>query len=470
MNDFRDHDKQIQFIMTPATAQPVTAERFHTAMAALEIRPPVAVAVSGGADSMALLLLCRDWLNRFDDTGGANGLLALTVDHGLRPEAAIEARQVAEWCGAQGITHRTLRWTEDKPAGCIQAAARQKRYALLEAACLDAGIRDLLLAHHREDQAETLLLNLMRGSGVHGLSAMQPVSAQGRLRLIRPLLDFPKSALRATLHAAGQDWIEDPSNHDRHYARVRMRTLYRHLIDEGMPPERLTATALHMQRARAAIDHYTDELLSQAAIISGAGIAWLDPSVLSAAPEEVGLRALARLVTAIGAQRYTPRLNRLENLYVWLCDQPGTGGRTLSGCQLLPHRGRILILRELASIGPDLDLEPGQTGNWDGRFDISLNRTVAPQYAGQSPFTIRAVGAAGLQQIRALRTEQPASHLPALAMRAMPGVWGGDTLLAAPHLFYHHPQAPLPRDTVTLTFAPRHPVFCEPPNSGNDQA
>lgn len=439
-------------------------------MAALDIRPPVAVAVSGGADSMALLLLCRDWLNQFDDADGCDRLLALTVDHGLRPESATEARQVADWCRAQGIAHQTLRWTEDKPAGCIQAAARQKRYALLEAACIDAGIGDLLLAHHREDQAETLLLNLMRGSGVHGLSAMQPVSAQGRLRLIRPLLDFPKSALRATLHAAGQDWLEDPSNHDSHYARVRMRTLYQHLVDDGMPPDRLTATAAHMQRARAAIDHYTDELLSQAAAVADAGIAWLDASVLSAAPEEVGLRALARLVTAIGAQRYTPRLNRLENLYAWLCEKPGAGGRTLSGCQLLPHRGRILILREMASIGPDLDLEPGQSGNWDGRFDVSLSRAAASQYAGQTHLTIRAVGEAGMQQIRALRTEQPASDLPAIAMRVMPGVWGGDALLAAPHLLYHHPQATLSQGAVTLNFAPRHPVLCKPFSSGSDQA
>lgn len=456
--------------MTPVTAQPVTAERFQTAMDALEIRPPVAVAVSGGADSMALLLLCRDWLNQFDDTGSGDGLLALTVDHGLRPEAATEARQVADWCRTLGIAHQTLRWTEDKPVGCIQAAARQKRYALLEAACIDAGIGDLLLAHHREDQAETLLLNLMRGSGVHGLSAMQPVSVQGRLRLIRPLLEFPKSALQATLHTAGQDWIEDPSNHDSHYARVRMRTLYRHLVDEGMPPERLSATTLHMQRARAAIDHYTDELLSQAAIISGAGIAWLDPSVLSAVPEEVGLRALARLVTAIGAQRYTPRLNRLETLYSWLCERPGAGGRTLSGCQLLPHKERVLILREMASIGPDLDLEPGQSGNWDGRFDISLSRAAASLCTGRTHLAIRAVGEAGMQQIRALRTAQPATNLPAIAMRVMPGVWRGDTLLAAPHLFYQHPQAMLPQGAVTLTFAPRHPVFCKPLNSGNDRA
>ena len=456
--------------MTPETAQPVTTEYFQTAMAALDVQPPVAVAVSGGADSMALLLLCRDWLRRSSDSGWADGLLALTVDHGLRRNSAAEAQRVAGWCADLGIAHRILQWADDKPTSSIQAAARQKRYALLEAACAERGIGDLLLAHQREDQAETLLLNLMRGSGVHGLAAMQPLSKRGKLRFVRPLLDVPKSDLYATLRAAGQDWIEDPSNHDSHYARVRMRTLYRHLRDEGMPPERLTATAAHMQRARAAIDHYTDELLSKAAIVGDAGVAWLDPARLSAAPEEVGLRAIARLITAIGAQRYTPRLSRLESLYQWLCAQPVTGGKTLSGCQLMPHKGRILILREMASIGPDLRLAPGQSGRWDARFDVALGRETASLCAGQPYFSVRAVGEVGLQQIRAMQTARPAANLPVVALRVMPGIWRGDALLAVPDLCYRHPAAAILQRAVTLDFAPRHPVFCKPLNNGNDRA
>ena len=456
--------------MTPETAQPVTTERFQAAMATLNVRPPIAVAVSGGADSMALLLLCRNWLRQVDDRNRADGLLALTVDHGLRRNSAAEAHQVANWCTDLGIVHQILLWENDKPASSIQAAARQKRYALLESACAAHGIRDLLLAHHREDQSETLLLNLMRGSGVNGLAAMQPRSKYGKLCLVRPLLDVPKSDLYATLRAAGQDWIEDPSNRDAHYARVRMRTLYRHLRDEGMPPDRLAATAAHMRRARAAIDHYTDELLSDAAFVGDAGIAWLDPVRLSAAPEEVGLRALARLVTSIGAQRYTPRLSRLEGLYQWLCAQPLAGGRTLSGCQLLPHRGRILIVREFAALGPDINLTPGQTERWDERFDVSLSRTAEALCARQAPLYVRALGEAGLRQIRISEANRPAADLPAIAQRVIPGIWRGDELLAAPHLSFLQPAAEKLQDAVTLTFAPRHPVSHATPSNGNDRA
>lgn len=456
--------------MTPETAQPVTTEHFQKAMANLAVQPPVAVAVSGGADSMALLLLCRQWLRQFNDDGRADGLVALTVDHGLRHNSAAEAQQVATWCADLEITHRILRWEDEKPAKSIQAAARQKRYALLESACAAFGIRNLLLAHHREDQAETLLLNLMRGSGVSGLAAMQPLSQRGSLRLGRPLLDIPKSDLHATLRAAGQDWIEDPSNHNSRYARVRMRTLYKHLIDEGMPPDRLAATAAHMRRARTAIDHYTDELLSHATIASDAGIAWLDPVRLSAAPEEVGLRAVARLLTSIGAQRYTPRLSGLEKLYAWLCTSPQAGGKTLSGCQLLPHKGRILVLREMASIGPDINLGPGQAGRWDERFDVSLSEAAASLCTEEEHLTVRAVGEAGMRQIRATGTARPAANLPATALRVMPGIWRGDDLLAAPHLFYRHPTAAILQGGVRFAFAPRHPVFCEPLSSDSDPA
>ncbi|MAG22807.1 MAG: tRNA lysidine(34) synthetase TilS, partial [Rhodospirillaceae bacterium] len=181
-----------------------------------EPEPCVAVAVSGGCDSMALALLAHDWAQ-----GRGGQTVALSVDHRLRWESGAEARQAGRWLKARGLTHHILSWTGDKPRHGVQAAAREARYRLLFDWCRRHGVLHLLLAHHQEDQAETFLLRLGRGSGVDGLAGMAPLSEVPTMRLLRPLLDVPKARLVATLQSRGQEWVEDPSNRDLAYARVR---------------------------------------------------------------------------------------------------------------------------------------------------------------------------------------------------------------------------------------------------------
>ncbi len=176
---------------------------------------PLAVAVSGGADSMALLCLAARW--------GKRPLTALTVDHGLRAESAEEARRVKGWAEAQGVPHVTLAWRGEKPKANLQAAARAARYGLLAQWCRDARVEGLLLAHTLDDQAETVLLRLARGSGVNGLAAMAPATRLRGVTLLRPLLGISRARIVATLEALRQPWIEDPSNEDTRFARVRLR-------------------------------------------------------------------------------------------------------------------------------------------------------------------------------------------------------------------------------------------------------
>ncbi|WP_244434174.1 tRNA lysidine(34) synthetase TilS, partial [Azospirillum sp. B506] len=200
---------------------PVTPEEFARTLAAIggfEPAPAVAVGVSGGGDSVALVLLLRHWVA---ERGGT--LLALTVDHGLRPESGDEAAAVGQAMARLGVPHRVLRWEGTKPSAGVQAAARTARHRLLGAACAGAGILHLALAHHRDDQAETVLLRLARGSGIDGLAGMAPVRADGAVRVIRPLLGFSHDRLLATCRAEGVDWIEDPSNHNPRFARARLR-------------------------------------------------------------------------------------------------------------------------------------------------------------------------------------------------------------------------------------------------------
>jgi len=191
------------------SADPLTAQEVADALDTCGIGADeqVAVAVSGGADSLCLALMVAE----------ARPTVCLTVDHGLRPEAANEAAMVHDFLARRGIEHETLEWEGEKPAANIQAVAREARYQLMTAWCRDKGIKWLLTAHHLDDQAETLLLRLARGSGVYGLAAMAPVSnppvgGGAPPRLARPFLDFPKARLVATLNAMAVDWVEDPSN------------------------------------------------------------------------------------------------------------------------------------------------------------------------------------------------------------------------------------------------------------------
>jgi len=349
---------------------PIGRDEFSVRMDALGLAPEagrVAVAVSGGADSLALALLAADW----------GDIVALTVDHRLRPDSTAEAAQVRNWLAGRSIAHHSLPWKEKKPETGLQAAARQARYRLMEGWCREAGIKALLLAHHRDDQAETLLLRLARGSGLSGLAAMTPASAPlsepdlGTPRRYRPLLDLPKCRLEATCRAMEQSWIEDPSNRDSAHLRTQARVLLADPPLAGLTAARLADTARRLGRARAALDHYVAELIARHARFDEAGFADIDRAQLCAAPEEIGLRALERLLSAVGGLAGPPRGERIERAYDRVCSEAFAGLTTL-GCQLFPVAAgaRLVICREPAAVAGPAWLEPGGSICWDGRFRI----------------------------------------------------------------------------------------------------
>jgi tRNA(Ile)-lysidine synthase len=400
-------------------------ERLMLAVGPFESRPRVAVAVSGGSDSMALALLAADWAAR---CGGA--IIAITVDHGLRPAAAAEAGQVGRWLRARGIAHRILRWRPSAGAlpGGLQAAAREARYGLLADWCRRHGVFHLALAHQQEDQAETLLLRLARGSGLDGLAAMAPIAERATVRLIRPLLPIARARLRATLAAARQPWIDDPSNDDPAHARIRMRRLLPALAAEGGDAVRLAATAAHLGRARAAIDDAVADLLAEAAAIYPAGYVRLDPAVLRTAPAEVSLRALARCLMAVGGNEYVPRLDRLERLHGKIRARALGGGATLAGCLVIPRGGALLICREPTMATEEVPITPGMSVLWDGRFRITLAG------ARHTRLVVRRLGAEGWTAIAARSPGLRRHPIPPAARPSLPALWGARGVVAVPHL------------------------------------
>ncbi|NCY25356.1 MAG: tRNA lysidine(34) synthetase TilS [Alphaproteobacteria bacterium] len=383
-----------------------------------EAQPRIAVALSGGSDSMALALLANDWARQH----GGEAIL-LTVDHGLRPEAAAEAAQLASWAAMRGMAHHTLRWQPGALGGGIQEAAREARYGLLSGWCERNHVLHLLTAHHGDDQCETLFFRLARGSGLDGLACMARVSSSGDVRLLRPLLGIGKARLEATLEEAGQDWLEDASNQGVAYTRNRIRHA---LARDG---KALAGQAMQLCDRLGAIRNqlffHTVSSLSECVSLFPGGFARLDNAAFNALPRELRLRVLAALLPALSNQPHPPRHDALERL----SDAIGEGrAATLGGFAFVPKRGHVLALREVSALAGPLPLPPGEDGLWDGRFAM---RHTAPM----GTLSVRAVGAQGLAQLprhcRALRLWGRA------AISRLPGFWHLESLVAAPHIEYY---------------------------------
>lgn len=289
----------------------------------------VVVAVSGGADSMALCLLTCVWAQKNDVA-----LTALTVDHGLRKNSADEATQVGTWLAAQGIRHHILKWIDGAEVQSrVQERARDARYALMRDWCLDHGVKHVLVAHHQEDQAETVLMRLKKGSGLLGLAGMARVRDLGGVQLLRPLLDVEKSRLRQTLEAVGQDWVEDPSNDNPVFERVRTRLLLTHLEHEGVSARRLATAARAVARVRTVLENAADDVISQVGSAHGVGGLCVDAKLFLAAPRTVRQLVLAKLLAQVGGGGYPPARSKLESLLTWMkVQQDGSVARTLGGC------------------------------------------------------------------------------------------------------------------------------------------
>jgi len=424
-------------------------DRFTSAMAALgpfERAPRLAVAVSGGSDSLALALLAASWAR-----GRGGDVVALTVDHRLRPGSAAEAEQAGRWLAAWGVEHHILAWLESDAGPGLQAAARAARYGLLTGWCRDHHILHLLLGHQRDDQAETLMLRLARGSGVDGLAAMAPCAAHNDVQLLRPLLDSPREALRDYLREQGQDWIEDPSNEAERFDRVRWRKF---LAEERIPAERLALTARQLGRARQALETESAALAAEAVTARGSGYAELDPALLAAAPDEVALRLLAALARTIGGGAFPPRLDGLERML----DALRTGldrRRTFAGCVFAPRKeDGVLVYREAAKMAPPIVLQAGRDGLWDNRFSVRLAEGQGEGDGdgdGDGQGQVMTWGALGVDAARDFREAAEMRGIPRAVLPTLPALMDKRGILAVPPLGWQAAESGPPIDRWGFT-------------------
>lgn len=373
--------------MIGAAALPLDGETFARLMAPFgpfEPAPQLVLAVSGGADSMALALLAAAWAK---ERGGA--VTALTVDHRLRPESGDEAAAAGQALLAQGIRHEILTLEADLPVSGVESAARAARYHVLVERCRALGALRLLTAHHADDQAETLLLRLSRGSGPDGLAGMAAWRNLGDVALLRPLLGVAPDRLRATCRAAGLAWFDDPTNAGDGNARGRLRRAAAVLAAEGLSAQTLARAAGRAAAQRRLLDRLTADLLGRAVALSPWGFAELDPAAFAAADPELASRALARVLAVVGGGAHPPRWEGLSRMAGRVA--AGAGG-TLAGCVLRPGAGgRVAVFREAAAVAPPLPLAPGERALWDGRFDVEL--------AADAPPGLRVGGRGALQAV-----------------------------------------------------------------------
>lgn len=422
-------------------AEPLRAAEFAQllqTLAPFERRPHLAVAVSGGPDSLALCLLAAGWARAH---GGE--VTGLTIDHGLRPESAAEAASVQQWLAARGIRDVALRWTGAKPRTGIQAAARRARYGLLTRWCRETGVLHLLLGHHADDQAETVALRLARRSGASGLAGMAAVREVPGLRVLRPLLGVPKARLCATLAVQGQPWLEDPSNRTPAFARARLR-----MDGQEHHPERLETARAHGQRRRD-LDGRLADWLARHARLDPLGFVKLDPACVATAPAEVLRAGLVRCLQTVGGRAYPPRTASLDRLCHDLLDDPAAVARTLGGCRIIGGLAGIVICRERGCI----ELRPRTLDRrrllFDDRFMIEFEHMPAD-------LEVAPLGERGWMTRRELAEVANGPVVPRFVGETLPALWRADRLVAVPQLGLA--TADEARLMIKVRLRPRHPL------------
>jgi tRNA(Ile)-lysidine synthase len=317
---------------------PISARQAKSLFADWKHAPGLVLAVSGGPDSIALMWLAARWR---DALSKGPRLLAVTVDHGLRAEAAREAREVKRLARQLGVPHRTVRWTGEKPKSGVPAAARAARYRLLGTVARQSGASHILTAHTRDDQAETFLMRLFRGSGIGGLAAMARESEREGVLIARPFLNISKSQLIATLEKASIGYADDPTNRDVSFTRPRIRSLIERLGDEGGDARNLARLAARLARANAAIEVLADgaarylalkdqTIGSASAAAIGPRSATFEAAAFAALPEEVRLRLMLRAINRVGHEG-PAELGKAEALLAAL-------DRALQGTAATPRR------------------------------------------------------------------------------------------------------------------------------------
>lgn len=395
----------------------------------------VGVAVSGGGDSMALLRLMVGW-------GQELGVRvsAVTVNHGLRPEAAREAQFVGETCEKLKVQHTTLNWTGWSGAGNMQDAARRARYGLMADWAKEREINTIALGHTADDQAETFFMRLARASGIDGLTGMQRRRQSNGITWVRPLLMQERFELRQYLRDLRQPWIDDPSNDDEAYDRVKARKAMAALTDLGIDTHVVGRVMDHLSQVQSALDIATHDHAIDC-MVEDNGDLVIDRKRFATAAPEVNRRLIAHALKWIAASDYGPRGMKLQE---FMSSMLRGKDATLHGVRLSSDSQHLRLCREFSAVSETVSVP---NALWDGRWLVTCDK--------MQDLIVRALGEDGLLQLG----PRVAGGLPRESLKSTPAVFEGDTLIAAPLANPSEPQGQSPVAVTAKLIHPRGHVY-----------
>lgn len=393
----------------------ITLSEFETCLK--DVSFPLIVATSGGADSLALLLLA----SKLAQLKGGR-VIALTVDHGLRPESKNEVRWLQQWTQEKGIEHIILEWQGVKPTSRLQEKARNARYHLLINWCKTNHMSSLLLGHHQQDQEETFWLRLSSGSGLEGLSGIKKQVSREGITFLRPLLAFSKERLKATLINEKQTWIEDPSNSNQRFFRGRLRTF---LEKEGLSSQRLTHIMEKLQVDADFINSSLQKTLNTTVFLHNPGYITLERKAFEDLHPALVKRLLSLLMQWFSGAFYPPRSTQINTI---LNKINSFSSFTVGGIYWVPQQTQISLFREVAVIKENFSLSLLQEETlWDQRFWID------PHIKDHVP---EEVVLAPLRSIPSFK-KNIASSIPSSAWPSLPTLWIKEKIVSIPHLCYN---------------------------------
>ncbi len=389
---------------------------------------PIALAVSGGPDSTAMMQIAA-----LSKKLKNNNVTVIVVDHGLREESKNEANIVGQNAKLLGFKFKILKWDGVKPKTRIQEIARKTRYKLMTSWCKKKGIEKLFLAHHLDDQVETFLMRLGKGSGVDGLAVMNYVTEISSLKLVRPFLEIPKTRFIKILSITNLEWISDPSNFNSDYKRSRIRKILPILSKEGINSKQIGLVIKRMRSAKDALNTQTNILLKKYLSNVDNVAYFLNKELLKDVKEkEILIRVLEKIFMNISGSIYPPRRNKLENIISWILKNNNIKAKTLTGVVVRKRKSELIFYREPDDCYKSVNIRPltSRYSCWDDRFFLKANKS--------NDLQIRALGDVGIKILKEekILKRQGFQNVPLSAWKTVPGVWSKKRLISVPTLGY----------------------------------
>ncbi len=382
-----------------------------------ESKTSIALALSGGGDSMALALLLNEFCSK-----KSIKLVALIVNHNLRDDSRSEAEWVKSQMDNIGVECHILDWVGDKPDTGIQENARNKRYQLLTEKCHELGIETLAFGHNLEDQNETFWIRLISGSGIDGLSGMASSSKRNDIKIIRPLLPISREELREICKSHKQTWIDDPSNQNENFTRVNIRKNLKFFEEAGLSQNRLNDIIAKISQANDALKNITDKVIAKIVRSNPYGYVTIDLDGFYNCEDEIKFRILSNILQNFSNNKYPARSANINELI----SNIGKKGSTLSGCEIIIHDDKICIFRELLKIEGKLYLNRNNL-SWDNRF-------IVPNLG--KDYYIKALGEDGVRFLKDNIGSKGYKNIPYKILKTVPAIYKEVVISSNSNLLY----------------------------------